>query len=124
MLSYFVSQEGEVPLTDWEKFAAREYEDLIADEELNKQYEYEDDFEEEDEEIPMMGNVAISAVETYGKWLNMPENSTSAVLGQTCMSWCEIFSVTSDDCSEMKLVMQNNNSEVNGIFQQLPEIRN
>ena len=67
MLNYFVSQEGEVPLTDWEKFAAREYEDLIADEELNKQYEYEDDFEEEDEEIPMMGNVAISAVETYGK---------------------------------------------------------
>ncbi|XP_063674078.1 serine/threonine-protein phosphatase 2A regulatory subunit B'' subunit beta-like [Bolinopsis microptera] len=64
----FSNKDGEVPLTDWEKFAAREYEDLIADEELNKQYEYEDDFEDEDEEIPMMGNVvAKSAVETYGK---------------------------------------------------------
>lgn len=60
-----ISQEGEVPLTDWEKYAAREYEDLIADEELNKQYEYEDDFEEEDDELPL-GTVAKSAVETYG----------------------------------------------------------
>lgn len=61
----FNNKEGEVPLTDWEKYAAREYEDLIADEELNKQYEYEDDFEEEDDELPL-GTVAKSAVETYG----------------------------------------------------------
>ena len=60
-------QEGETPLTDWEKYAAREYEDLIADEELNKQYEYEDDFEEEEEEMALAGsNLAKSAVETYG----------------------------------------------------------
>ena len=58
-------QEGEAPLTDWEKFAAREYEELIADEELNKQYEYEDDFEEEEEETPL-GSAAKSAVEAYG----------------------------------------------------------
>lgn len=53
-------------MSDWEKFAAREYEDLIADEELNKQYEYEDDFEEEDEEAPGLGSTSKSAVEAYG----------------------------------------------------------
>lgn len=60
------NKEGEEPMSDWEKYASREYEDLIADEELNKQYEYEDDFEDEDEELELGGgNVAKSAVETY-----------------------------------------------------------
>ena len=59
-------QDGEIPMTDWEKYATREYEDLIADEELNKQYEYEDDFEDEEEEMAL-SNVAKSAVETYAK---------------------------------------------------------
>ena len=55
-------------MTDWEKYAAREYDDLIADEEYNKGYDYEDDFEEEEEEDKMiLGNLAKSAVETYTK---------------------------------------------------------
>ena len=53
-------------MTDWERFAAREYEELIADEELNKQYEYEDDFEDDDEE-GVIGGLAnnSSLVATY-----------------------------------------------------------
>ena len=54
-------------MTDWEKYAAREYDDLIADEEYNKNYEYEDDFEDEEEDRVIMGNLAKSAVETYTK---------------------------------------------------------
>lgn len=62
----FSNKDGEAPMTDWERFAAREYEELIADEELNKQYEYEDDFEDEDEE-GVIGGLAnnSSLVATY-----------------------------------------------------------
>ena len=75
-------------MNDWEKYASREYEDLIADEELNKQYEYEDDFEDEDEELELGGgNVAKSAVETYANWPCTMANVHSHVYNVYIQYW-------------------------------------